>query len=309
MRDVLPTSGGGTHRHPQDPVLPGGVSRRGLLAAGAAAVVAAGAGGAALGLWRELQERPPGAAEAVPLPGSVRVERGTFVSAHRGLTGFAVIHPPGEQRPDLPVVLALHGLGGNHDILLGPRYQLDGHLGDAVRDGVRPFRIVTVDAGRSYYHPHDGEDAGAMVLEELLPRLAGAGLATAPHQRIGLMGWSMGGYGALRLAGMLGPERVSTVCAISPALWLDPAEASVHGFDGPAEYRRFSVMGRQRDLDGIPVRVDCGLADPFLEAAQAYAAGFDRPVETSWEPGGHVAAYWRRMLPSQLSYVGSTLGS
>ena len=40
-----------------------------------------------------------------------------------------------------------------------------------------------------------------MLLDELLPLLSGLGLRTAPGQ-VGVLGWSMGGAGALRLAGV-----------------------------------------------------------------------------------------------------------
>ena len=70
-------------------------------------------------------------------------------------------------------------------------------------------------------------------------------------------------------------------------------------------------MGRQEDLDGIPVRVDCGTGDPFYREAQAYVEGFsdDADVTSTFEPGGHDAAYWRRMLPAQLAFLGERVGS
>ena len=52
-----------------------------------------------------------------------------------------------------------------------------------------------------------------MVLDEFLPLLADQGLATA---RVGLMGWSMGGYAALRLGAVLGPEGCAVVVADEP---------------------------------------------------------------------------------------------
>jgi pimeloyl-ACP methyl ester carboxylesterase len=128
-----------------------------------------------------------------------------------------------------------------------------------------------------------------------------------PSDRIGLLGWSMGGYGALRLAGLLGPDRVSAVVAVAPALWSDPDDASSSGFDDVAEYERYSVLGRQEDLDGIPVRVDCGTGDPFYRAVQEYVEGFDGASEvvSSFEPGAHEEGFWRRMLPAELRFLGA----
>jgi S-formylglutathione hydrolase FrmB len=148
--------------------------------------------------------------------------------------GWCLIHPPG-QHEDLPLVVALHGLGEDHSSLLGPAFGLDRYLAAAVADGVPPFQIAAADGGTSYWHLRpDGEDASAMVTGELLSLLHRRGVRT---RRIGLMGWSMGGYGALRLAGELGPERVGGVVAASPAIWSDPGDASASGFDGPTSTR------------------------------------------------------------------------
>ena len=146
-----------------------------------------------------------------------------------------------------------------------------------------------------------------MVLDELLPLLAGRGVRT---DRIGLMGLSMGGYGALRLGGILGARRCAVVVAESPALWTPGTTASSFGFRDAEEYARFTVFGHQRDLAGIPVRLDCGTDDPFHGATTAYAAGFpssQHPV-VGFQPGAHELGYWRRMAPAQLAFVGRHLG-
>ena len=147
-----------------------------------------------------------------------------------------------------------------------------------------------------------------MVVDELLPLIAEQGLDVS---RIGLLGWSMGGYGALRLAGLLGPDRVGAVVASSPALWQDGGDASSSGFADAAEYEKFSVLGHQDDLTGIRVRVDVGTGDPFHPAVQDYVESFpdDARVVSTFGPGGHDTAYWRRMLPAQLRFLGRGVGS
>ena len=236
-----------------------------------------------------------------------RVVSGSFVSRHRlgTETGWSVIYPGAAAEP-LPVMVCLHGLGGDHTTAIS-ELGLDRFLPAAVAAGVRPFAIATVDGGTTYWHPRpSGEDAGAMVLDELLPRLAGQSLRT---ERLAFQGWSMGGYGALRLAGLLGAPRVRAVAALSAALWTDPADASASGFTDAAEYQRDTVLGHQTELHGIRVRLDCGTDDPFCAADRAYVAGFDRPVTSTFAPGAHDAAYWTRMLPHQLAFVGAALSS
>jgi S-formylglutathione hydrolase FrmB len=290
------------------------LSRRTLLLGGTT-LVGAGLVGAGVGLEQGvLPGRPAlqarlglnGAAGVVPDIAPGPVISGSFASRHRlgQETGWSLLRPPGATG-DLPLVVALHGLGEDHTTLTGPAFGLDRYLAAAVRDGVPPFAIATVDGGTSYWHPRpSGEDAGAMVVDELVPMLEGV-----ETDVVGLLGWSMGGYGALRLGALLGPDRVAAVVASSPALWSDPGDASRSGFDDAAEYERFSVLGHQRDLDGVRVRVDCGTGDPFFRDVQDYVDGFPDGAEVtySFQPGAHDPAYWRRMLPDQLAFLGSWL--
>jgi len=235
------------------------------------------------------------------------VASGSFVSRHRlgADVGWSVIYP-GDRPERLPVMVSLHGLGGDHTTAVA-QLGMDRFLPAAVAAGVPRFAVATVDGGTTYWHPRpSGEDAGAMVLDELLPLLAAQGLHV---QRLAFQGWSMGGYGALRLTGILGAPRVRAVAALSPALWTNPDDASSSGFADAAEYERYSVLGHQADLSGVPVRVDCGTDDPFYAADRAYVAGFDRPVTSTFQPGAHDAAYWTRMLPAQLAFVGAALST
>jgi predicted esterase len=291
-------------------------SRRALLL-GALGVGAVGVAGAAVaveegvlpgGVWIDDHLGRNGPAGHVPSVTSGRVISGSFVSRARGgkRTGWSLAYPPGAVAP-LPVLVVLHGLGNDHRSAMSPHLGLDKFLAAGVRDGLPPFAIASVDGGTTYWHRRpDGEDAGAMVLDELVPRLRERGLRT---DRIALLGWSMGGYAALRLGGILGPDRCAAVVAESPALWTNGEDASRSGFRDAAEYADFTVFGHQKDLAGIPVRIDCGTHDPFLDATKAYVSGFpdgDRP-SAHYQPGAHEMRYWRRMAPAQLRFVAAHL--
>ena len=119
----------------------------------------------------------------------------------------------------------------------------------------------------------------------------------------------MGGYGALRQAADYGRRRVAAVVAVSPAVWRDASDANERGFADEAEYERYSVMGEQDLLDGIPVRIDCGTGDPLYREVEELVDGFpdDAELTSTFEPGAHNAAYWRRMLPEQLEFLGTRL--
>lgn len=291
--------------------------RRRALLTGAGAVVVVGAAGA-VGVQQGVLPGRPFLQEHLGLNGEDGVVpdvepgpvvTGTFVSEARlGVeVGWGLARPPGVEGP-LPLVVALHALGGSHASLLGPNFGLPEFLAAAVADGVPPFAIATVDGGRTYWHERpSGEDAGAMVTDELLPMLAERDdLVT---DRIGLLGWSMGGYGALRLGGLLGPDRVPAVAACAPALWKDAEDARPTGFADAAEYEEFSVYDAQDDLAGIAVRIDIGTGDPFYRDVEDYLAGFSDDADLSGdiEPGGHDAGFFRRKIPVQLRFLGEHL--
>ena len=296
-------------------------TRRAVLLGGAA-VAAAGAVGVGAGVYEGVLPGRPQLQSALGLNGDAgkvpdvkpaTVETGSFISERRGgvETGFRVITPLGVAT-GLPVVVALHGRGSNSRTLVGPDFHIEKFLEDHVERGGAPFAIATVDGGTSYWHERpSGEDAGAMVVDELLPMLAERGLRATPGDRIGLLGWSMGGYGALWLGGLLGADRVAAVCAVSPAMWSDPADASRSGFRDVGEYVGFTVQRRQADLAGIPVRIDCGTGDQFYRAVQDYAEEFpaDADVTATFEPGAHDPDYWRRVLPAELEFLGGRVAS
>jgi len=236
-----------------------------------------------------------------------KVVSGSFVSQHRlgARTGWSVIYP-GPEPERLPVMIGLHGLGGTHRSWID-ELGVDRFLPAVVAAGVPPFAIATVDGGTTYWHPRPtGEDAGAMVTDEFLPLLAGQGLRT---HRLAFHGYSMGGFGSLRLAPIVGLPTVRAVAVSSAALWVDPADASDSGFVDAAEYEQYTVLGHQADLDGMQVRLDCGTDDPFYAADKAYVAGFPQPIASTFEAGAHDPAYWTRMMPAQLAFVGRALQS
>jgi hypothetical protein len=278
------------------------LSRRGFLL-GTGGVGVAGAGAVGVGVHQGVLPGRPYLQERLGLNGEDGVvpdiepgpiETGSFTSEHRlgAETGWVLIRPP-DVTGRLPLVVALHGASGSAERLAGPDYGLPEYVAAATADGVPPFAVVTVDGGATYWQERpSGENAGAMVVEELWPLMAERGVAP---DRFGLLGWSMGGYGVLHLGGLLGRSRVSAVCAVSPAV----------------THEHLSVVGRQDELTGIPVRVDCGTGDPFYRPTEDYVEGFpnDADVTSSFEPGGHDAGYRRRMLPRELEFLGAKVSS
>lgn len=247
-----------------------------------------------------------GAGTPIPQVSHGPIQTATFHSTARGRdVSYSIFWPRGPRPRHL--VLALHGYGGDHA-------SVENDLGmsefqaQAIAGGTPPFAVVSVDAGGGFYHPFQGDDASAMILNELLPRLAHEGLDT---RRIGLYGWSMGGYGALRLATLLGSRRVAGVAAISAALWQSATDAPAVSFAGAADYTRYSVMHAQAALSGIPLRLEDGDGDPFLNADREFVARFPpgSGVHLTVTSGGHNSGYWRSRLLGDLDFLGRRLAS
>lgn len=123
-------------------------------------MVAVGAAGLAVDEgWLPGRARLRGALGLTGPPGHIpqvrpgHVDSGSFVSRlRRGAeTGWSVIYP-GPRPERLPVVVALHGLGGDHRTWID-ELGVDRFLVAAVRAGVPPFAIATVDGGTTYWHP------------------------------------------------------------------------------------------------------------------------------------------------------------
>ncbi|MEV0291534.1 MULTISPECIES: alpha/beta hydrolase-fold protein [unclassified Kribbella] len=238
------------------------------------------------------------------------VESGTFESFGRRTTvGYSVIYPDGYgPSAALPVVLVLHGRGGDHTSAVN-ELGIDRYLTAAVQAGTPPFALATVDGGReTYWHRRaGGEDPGFMLDQEFLPLLAKLGLDTT---RYGLLGWSMGGYGALLWVALhywqrrVRPAtRAVAVGALSPALWHRYEDTTPGAFDDPADFETSQVFGRRSGFRDVAVRIDCGRDDPFAEAAEDLRT--ELGATGGVQLGAHTAGYWRRMLPDQLRFLGT----
>ena len=240
------------------------------------------------------------AAPAQPAPTMVT---GSFVSAARGGvdTNWAIARPPGQTKALRPVI-ALHGKGSDASAVMAGG--VEHGLAQAVNAGLPPFAVVAVDGGGGYWHKRaSGEDAGAMVLGELIPMLASQDLDTS---RVAFLGWSMGGYGALLLGGRLGAARTAAICAVSPALWLSSGAAAPGAFDGPDDFAANSVFGLPA-LASIPIRVDCGDSDPFYGATKQFIAQLPNPPAGGFSPGGHTREFWSSQLPAELTWMAPLL--
>jgi enterochelin esterase-like enzyme len=206
---------------------------------------------------------------------------------------------------DLGVALALHGAGNT---AAGLADQVATAMTAAK---IARFAVVCVDGGDTYWHKRaDGDDPIGMILHEVLPRAAAAGLAT---RRIGIAGESMGGYGALLLAERI--PAVAAVAAMSPAIfatYADARSADKGAFDSQADFARNDVFAGISALQHVPAWVACGVDDPFQPEAALFrnrlAALTRQQVPGGIVGGCHDDAFWARNLPAALQFIAGHLG-
>lgn len=297
------------------------MTRRGLLLGGGAALagLAVAAGSAAVGRrsWtvRDAWYRFSGAyGEAGTPPPAYRVTYGYGVvpSGHVAENAvYGIAYPPAlaaatpGARSDVPVCICLPGRGRSPRELLQGHLRLGDFLADAIEKGAAPpFALAAVQAGETYWHRRrTGDDAMAMLFDDFIPLLRRDLGLGGP---LGLLGWSMGGYGALRAA-ELHPVSFAGVCAVSAALWRSYDDGVGDAFDDAADYAANDVFGDVGRLSGLPVCIDCGRQDPFYNADRAFAAALPDPPQGGFEVGGHNDAYWSRVAPAELEFIGAAL--
>lgn len=233
----------------------------------------------------------------------VTVESGEFYSrARRRRVAWSISYPPGlRSHVGLPLVLALHPYLGSHSFPMGgirPVRLL------AMRPGgkrIPPVAVAAVDGGNGYWHRHPGDDPLAMLLQEFLPLCRQRGLG--PGQ-IGVIGTSMGGYGALLLA----EEHVRLVAAVgvvSPAIWLtyqDSQRANPSAFTSATDFDQHDVVRLARRLAHTPVSVTSGADDPFHPGVQALTAALPQ-AQVSFPPGLHDDAFFMAHAAHALRFV------
>jgi S-formylglutathione hydrolase FrmB len=237
-----------------------------------------------------------------------RLVKGSFYSTHRKRSvGYVLAYPPKVAAgAKLPVCLVLHGYGVNqNEAFDGMAYHRV--LAAAVAAKVPPFVLASVDGGDGYWHPRADDDPLGMLLTDFPTVLAQHGL---PVKTFGLLGWSMGGYGAL-LAATEQPTRFAAVVANAPAFWRSYDEAhSVNeaAFGSEQEWSTWGdLLARAPKLGGVTLRIDCGESDPFLANVNRLKDRLPDKGVVHVSKGCHDTAYVRSVAADQLRFLGTAL--
>ncbi|MFT4178987.1 MAG: alpha/beta hydrolase-fold protein [Thermomonas sp.] len=225
--------------------------------------------------------------------------------------------PGAEAAHDLPIVILLHGVYGSHWAwaLKGDAHRTAARL---VEDGtIPPMALLMPSDGLwgdgSGYLPHANADYERWIVDEVPAFAAEAIPACSTDSPVCIAGLSMGGYGALRLAGKH-PARFAAAAAHSTMTDIAQFDAlleepRVGWSDAPIDASVLAaLLGAKAALP--PLRFDCGRSDPFIEANRALHAVLDvAGIAHRYEEfdGGHEWPYWTAHLARSLRFFGRVL--
>ncbi len=235
---------------------------------------------------------------------------------------YCVFLPASYSSPDwkarrYPVLYLLHGLGGNEqEMALSGEWTV---LQDLRRDHkAGDFLVVAPDGWDTFYvNSRDGTTLYSdFFLREFMPFIERAYRVRPGRDARGITGFSMGGYGALRIA-FANPELFGSVSAHSAALMRDPPQGVNAGAAGGNLAARLltNVFGNPIDakfwdlnspfllakknsapLDKMKIYFDCGTEDSY--GFNRGASELDRALnalliahEFHLYPGGHSVSY------------------
>ena len=167
--------------------------------------------------------------------------------------------------------------------------------GAGVGAGAAPFAMASVDGGETYWHRRaDGEDAGAMVVDEFCrcSREHGLDVGRRPSS-----GGRWAGTAPSGSPGCSAGTGSSAATAMSPALWHGFADTAPGAFDDAADFADVTVFGRQRSSTGCGCESTAARATRSTPPTRDYVEGFRAPPAGGFQRGGHDAGYWRRVAP------------
>jgi pimeloyl-ACP methyl ester carboxylesterase len=220
-----------------------------------------------------------------------RVKLETRHSEKRGRdVGFFTAVPDGYgDGAGLPVVVILHG--GSATTADYQEFGFGRFLTQAVLDGSEPFVLAGADGGQLRWEPGHvaGDDPQAMVVEEIPAWLAQRGFDA---DRRALWGWSMGGYGSLRLAEAY-PQWSRAVAAFSPAMNADDPV-----FDDVA------ALALQ------PLAIWCGTEDSLYDTIQDFVEELpEEPEIVSYSEGAHTRIFWNDQTLEAFDFLSGHLAA
>lgn len=240
------------------------------------------------------------------------VTRGMLQSkATQSSAQWLIYYPPDAAVGDpLPVAIMMHGLGDSIAALDANHYS-QALYDSVVKDKTPPFAIAAIDGGTLFYQRSGSLDAGALIADEFLGELTRRGLDTS---RLALTGWSMGGWGSLRLACDELHGKLKAIAPLSAPCYERYEHVPDPSWMTRSEFNRNNFYNRAARLSDLPIFLACGKQDAFYRGNASFAAKLRRtagvgPLVTDFGPGIHDPQYWASVAPAQLRFLGKHLAA
>jgi S-formylglutathione hydrolase FrmB len=265
-------------------------------------------------------------------PSTAEVRSASFTSAALGREVAYVVDLPPSYEKDatlkFPVVYALHGLFEGSGFW--ERRGLAAVLADLRRSGAVPeFLVVAVDGGNSFFVNAPGGRYEDMVTRDLVAHVEATFRIVPGRAGRGLLGVSMGGYGALHVA--FDQPGLVAAAATHSAMLLESIPSAEQGarrgqmaafhqvFGDPIDAVLWAandplVQARKADAKVVPaLYLDCGAEDRYGLASGHRA--LDRILEGrgirrvfELPPGDHGYEFVRARIEKSLRFLGEKLG-
>lgn len=217
----------------------------------------------------------------------------------------------------LPVVTLLHGVYGSHWAwaLKGGAHRTAARM---IASGELPPLVLAMPSDGlwgdgSGYLPHPRQDFEKWIVEEVPAVASEAVPEVSPESPLFISGLSMGGFGALRLAGKY-PEKFAAAGGHSSITHFDQfplfveEDLSHYQFPGEESSVLESLLRNKERLP--PLRFDCGTEDQLIEQNRQLSRELTRAgIAHVYEefPGGHSWPYWEQHLPDMLRFFATHL--
>lgn len=219
---------------------------------------------------------------------------------------------------DLPIVILLHGVYGNHWVWMnmGGVHNVYDRLRankDADNSIDEMLLVMPEDgsyyAGSGYLPLSNGYDFERWIMEDMLETVIKKVPSASEKSRLYITGLSMGGYGALRLGAKYantfsGISAHSAITNIKEMSLFVKEDLSIYHCEDPHETDALYWFKRNKQ-HLPPTRMDCGEDDELYAGNVQFSqllkdARIDHTFLTS--TGGHEWPYWHRMVEHSLRF-------
>jgi S-formylglutathione hydrolase FrmB len=244
----------------------------------------------------------------VKLPVHVKTTKTTKAAKTHTIERYALTYPKHEitlvkaNAPTQNVVIFLHGFGGNDQSFVTRR--LLNELGKTAYQNTS-LAFPSSSAQSFWHNRSSGKDAGDWedyVINKVIPDVKNR--ITNQNPKIIIAGVSMGGFGALHIAEQH-PDLFCGVAGHSAAIWTSAEKTAAGSFDSKEDFETTDVIKNSAKLKSMPVWLDNGTKDWFLEGATAFesaAKAHAIPLEKHIWTGGHDGIYWDAHWPDYLGF-------